>query len=295
MRTKDYYCKVCHDALDPKSKNCRCNVTALVRHSGYNVLIDCGKTIRETALRHFPRLGVESVDAIVLTHGHADAVLGLDDARDIQRGAERIVAEDGSVTWGEVTPTPVYLNEDTMAVCRKVFPYLLPVEASNKKDISRRVASILWKEYSEKDYFLPFKPIESMPVSLTPIPTLHGGEYICMGFLIHMEETRESAQKVIAYISDLHKLPDRSMQFLKRQPRIDLLVIDMLTDNDRNHSHYSKTDAIEVVRELGPTQAVAVGMTCSLGMHDDVNQQLAMLKEEGINLRLAYDGERFPC
>ena len=33
-----------------------------------NVIIDCGKTFRETALRWMPANGIRSIDAIVLTH-----------------------------------------------------------------------------------------------------------------------------------------------------------------------------------------------------------------------------------
>lgn len=66
-------CPVCWDGLrNPSSPNRRCNVSALVRVDDRAVLIDCGKTIREAALRYFPTLGVGGVSSIVLTHGHAD-------------------------------------------------------------------------------------------------------------------------------------------------------------------------------------------------------------------------------
>lgn len=268
--------------------------------AGHTVLIDCGKTIRESTMRHFPTLGVENVDAIVLTHGHADAILGLDDARDIQMSHSKF-SHNGVVSWTPPKPTPVFLNHDTMEVCRNAFPYLMPPEnrkrSSDKQkfDVPRRVAALVWNEYDESAYFKPFYPVENVGIRFIPIPMFHGGDYICMGFVITLLETATTAEKVIAYLSDLNDLPDSSLRFLKALPRIDLLVVDILTHNNARAIHFCKHDAIDLVRVLRPVEAVAVGMTCSLGLHDDVNAELAQLEKEGLKLRLAYDGERFPC
>jgi phosphoribosyl 1,2-cyclic phosphodiesterase len=43
-----------------------------------------GKTFSQNVLRWFPPHDVPSVDSVVLTHAHADAMLGLDDLRDVQ-------------------------------------------------------------------------------------------------------------------------------------------------------------------------------------------------------------------
>lgn len=290
------FCKVCHDANDnPNSKNRRCNVSALVRAAGHTVLIDCGKTIREASMKHFPVLGVGNVDAIVITHGHADAMLGLDDTRDIQQGPTRTTLPDGSVKWGEPKPTPVYLNEHTMSVCRNVFPYLMPPD-EKEKDIKRRVSAISWKMYTEKEYFIPFYPIEGAPIKFIPVPMYHGGTYICMGFVITITDPKDESRKMtVAYLSDLNDLPENSLKFLKDLGQIDLLVVDLLTNSEYNTAHFSRRQAIECVKDLRPKEAVAVGMTCSLGLHDEVNGELTEeLRNEGVSLRLAYDGERFP-
>lgn len=292
-----YNCAVCHDAMySPASKNRRGNVSALVRAAGRTVLIDCGKTIRETSMRHFPELGVRNVDAIVLTHGHADAVLGLDDCRDIQTSGTVIVDPlTGRKEWCPPDPTPVFLNTSTMATCRGVFPYLIPQPANSVKDVKRRVASLDWREYDDSTYFIPFRPVADAPIDITPIPLLHGGTYICMGFIIRLRKHFDSDDEmVIAYLSDLHDLPERTHQFVADIPRIDLLVIDMLTDSDNNTAHLSRGQAEAYVRVFRPVSAVAVGMTCSLGMHDAVNKELAEMEEEGLSFSLAYDGQRFP-
>lgn len=292
----EYFCKPCHDAVvNPTGPNRRCNVSALVRLTGKTVLIDCGKTIREAAVRHFPTLGIRNVDSIVLTHGHADAILGLDDSRDIQQDGTATVV-NGQTVWTPPDPTPVFLNEETFKVCKNVFPYLIPAPQKEpvrgKKDIQRRVASLQWNVYAEEKYFVPFNPVKDANIEFTPFPMYHGGTYICMGFLIKM---REDSQReiVIAYLSDLHALPEKSMTFLDAIPHLDLLVVDLLTRSKKNRSHFNLDQAKDMVRRLKPHKAVAVGMTCSLGMHDEVNEELAQMDKEGYNFRLAYDGMRF--
>lgn len=74
-------CKVSRLATqgDPKkNRNYRNNPSLLISFfrdgRRYNVVIDVGKTFREGAIRWMPQNGVHSIDAIVLTHEHFDAV-----------------------------------------------------------------------------------------------------------------------------------------------------------------------------------------------------------------------------
>lgn len=277
---------------NPSSKNNRANVSALVRVGDKAVMIDCGKTARQVCMRHFPKLGVRNVNAIVLTHGHADAILGLDDARDIQEDGVKVEV-NGKIEYRYGPPLPIWLNEETMETCKSVFPYLIPAEVKEKdgkKDIPRRVARLKWNVYREKDYFRPFYPVPDGEIEFIPFPMLHGGTYVCMGFLITIKD-----RFVVAFLSDAHCLPERTWTFLEKQSRIDLLVVDLLTRSSYHGSHFNMHQSIDVVRRLQPVKAIAVGMTCSLGMHDEVNEELAKLDGEGLNFRLSYDGMRFPC
>ena len=51
--------------------------SALIERDGFNLLIDCSPDFREQALRH----KIKRLDALILTHHHADHVNGLDDLR----------------------------------------------------------------------------------------------------------------------------------------------------------------------------------------------------------------------
>lgn len=127
-------CAVCRGAqLDPASKNRRLNPSLLVRDlaRNKNVLVDCGKTFRETALRLFPPLGVSTVHGVVLTHCHADACLGMDDLREVQafeEGVDPVTGEKRKVANAN-EPLHVHCSPYTAVQVRDKFRYLIEKKA----------------------------------------------------------------------------------------------------------------------------------------------------------------------
>lgn len=76
-------CKTC---LSSAEEDTRGNTSAVVQAKGGDgniktILIDCGKTFYRDSLRQFPKRGLRKIDGLLLTHGHADAMYGLDDLR----------------------------------------------------------------------------------------------------------------------------------------------------------------------------------------------------------------------
>jgi len=112
-------CAVCLSvARSPDSKNRRRNTSLAVRFvdptgTTRNVIIDCGKSFYDSALAFFPQHGIATVDGVILTHGHADAMMGLDDLRMWAN------ADDKS------SRLAVHLDARTLAVVTSVFPYIV--------------------------------------------------------------------------------------------------------------------------------------------------------------------------
>lgn len=85
-----------------------------------HVLIDCGKTFRDAYFKVMVRWNIRVVDALLITHGHADAVAGLDDLRDLQT-MHMISTGD----WVVDSFIPTYLTYTTMETLQRAVDYIV--------------------------------------------------------------------------------------------------------------------------------------------------------------------------
>lgn len=86
-------------------KNHRTRPSLLLRGPGGDVLVDCAPEMR----LQLSREGVERLEAVLVTHGHADHVMGMDDLRSF------CLRIGGAM--------PVYALPETQADIRRIFPY----------------------------------------------------------------------------------------------------------------------------------------------------------------------------
>ena len=67
-------CEVC-TSQNPRNKRLR--TSALIQEGGKNILIDCSTDFRQQALTYH----IDRIDAVLITHAHADHVAGIDELR----------------------------------------------------------------------------------------------------------------------------------------------------------------------------------------------------------------------
>ena len=156
-------CAVCaHCMAHPStSKNVRNNPSALVSVShpdgrDRHILIDVGKTFRDTVLRQLPRLGVSRLAAVIITHAHMDAFGGLDDLRDVSPHAT----------------LPVYLTQTCYDVVARSFSYLVTKPATR----GLFIASLDWRVIQ------PDQPFEVEGLVVAPLRVEHGPPGPMLGF-----------------------------------------------------------------------------------------------------------------
>src|SRR6202007_2791692 len=164
------HCRVC-TSQDPHDNRLRPSI--LLSRNGQNVVIDTTPDFRTQALR----VGLDRLDAVLLTHGHADHILGFDDLRPFN--------------FRQKAAIPVYGTDETFRVVRRVFSYVF--------DEAPTLSSLPRVELREVN-----GPFPLLGIPFIPVPLLHG-EMGVLGYRFGRA----------AYLTDFSRLPGASVPLLE--------------------------------------------------------------------------------
>ena len=267
-------CPVCTDAMRPGSKNRRRNTSVVIRthHSDglpFNLLVDAGKFFYHAAIEWFPVHNIDTVDAVLLTHSHADCTGGFDDLRDWTNMARFASDDPRAESMMELNggSIPVYLRPEDLEVVEKTSYYLVD---RSKMTSGGTVAYLDFKT-------IPDEPFRINDLELKPLAVPHGHTYIANGY--HVGD--------FAYISDASDIPKNVMQRLNG---IDTLVLDALRWGNSHGSHLSLEAAVEVAMELRPRRTFLTDASHGVD-HYAANRFLREYSAtDGLSIQYAYDG-----
>ncbi len=162
----------CHVCTSGNPRNSRTRSSIIVSEGKYNILIDAAIELRIQCLRN----KVRRLDAVLLTHAHADHILGLDDLRHFNRSQK--------------TSIPVYGSQGTVNSIYRMFSYAFSEVSSNGTKPKFTLTPIDGK-------------LNLFGIEIIPVDVMHGQEKV----------TAYRFNK-LAYVTDVSEIPQDSLDKL---------------------------------------------------------------------------------
>ena len=265
-------CYVCK-STDKRDKRYR-SAAFFTTDKGSELLIDVGPDFRMQALEH----NIKKLDAVLLTHSHADHLHGLDDLRIFSCDMWKIPENPEALAKYNAPAIPVYTNASTIQDLSSRFAYFfMPVKEGGGH------ARIELKEAA--------KPFVVDEVTITPVPMMHG-HLETVGWLFTRTES-DGSKKSIAYLTDCNFISNETFELLKTNGgEILELVIDGLRIK-KHSTHFSVLEAMQAADKIGVRNMWVTHLTHN-SSHVEYEAYMNEHKAEFSNIKgtakPAYDG-----
>lgn len=243
-------CRVCTSS-NPRNRRTRTGV--LVRAPGGEFVIDAGPELRLQLVRERAQL----IRAAVITHAHADHIMGLDDLRIFGFRMDAAV--------------PLFCEEPVEKQIRQTFSYAFTDPDSHAHKYA--APKITFQRVEDG------VPFELLGLQLIPI-RVHHGTLPILGFRLGSA----------AFLTDVSTIPAASRELLTG---LDDLVLSTLR-REPHPTHLHLEAALGVIRRLAPKRAWLTHMSHELDYDDLVRELPANIRPawDGLRIPLRIADER---
>lgn len=201
-------CSVCV-SKNPKNKRLRASV--FIRTKNRQILVDPSIDLRQQAIR----AKIDRIDAVLVTHPHADHIGGVDDLRSynfLQKESIPVFAS----AWGE---------DELRRRYQYIFDPQRPIEGGG-------VARLDLHRLSDG-----LSQVDVLGVSVGVLPAMHGTQ-VCLGFKFEN----------LVYLTDCQEIPEST---LKAMQNLEVLVLDCLRLKPHT-THLNLDQALALISLLKP-------------------------------------------
>jgi phosphoribosyl 1,2-cyclic phosphate phosphodiesterase len=188
--------------------------------------VDVSLDFRQQVLRE----RIRNIDAVCITHSHADHIGGMPDIR--------------SYTTGDTAPLVVYGSEETVAAIRSSFAYIFDPDVFVGGGIPRIATQSVSGSFRLFDE------------TITCLPVVHGGLTGATGYRIGN----------MAYIPDMKSLLPKTEALLFG---VKILILNCLRETKPHASHLILSQSMELARRIAPGKCYFTHMSHDINAETD--------------------------